>query len=62
MQAVMADLVVLGGITYERSAAEGWLADHGAVSPEDERPLQDVTLVPNHALRGILQAVADSTA
>ena len=58
----MADPVVLGGVTYERSAAEGWLADRGAVSPEDERPLPDVTLVPNHALRGIMQALGDSTA
>ena len=54
----MADPVVLGGVTYERSAAEGWLADRGAVSPLDGRPLQNAILVPNRALRGILQAVS----
>ncbi len=61
MQAVMADPVVLGGVTYERVAAEAWLADHGAVSPLDGQPLQDDTLVPNRALRGILQAISGTT-
>lgn len=61
-QAVMTDPVVLGGVTYEREAAEVWLTDHGAVAPEDGRLLQDANLVPNHALRGILQALVNSSA
>ena len=60
LQAVMTDPVVLGGVTYERAAAEVWLADHGAVAPEDGRPLQEANLVPNHALRGILQTLANT--
>ncbi len=56
-QAVMADPVVLGGVSYERAAAEEWVAVHGAVSPEDGRPLRDATLLPNHTLRAILQAM-----
>ncbi len=53
----MADPVVLGGVSCERAAAEDWVADHGAVSSEDGRPLRDATLLPNHTLRAILQAM-----
>ncbi len=56
----MSDPVVLGEVTYERTAAEEWVAQHGAVSPEDGRTLQSTALVPNHALRGILQTLAGS--
>ena len=59
-QAVMTDPVVLGGLSYERIAAEHWLELHGAVSPKDGRPLPDVTLLPNHTLRAVLQAMGDT--
>ena len=54
----MVDPVVLGGVSYERAAAEVWVAVHGAVSPEDGRPLLDATLLPNHTLRAVLQAMS----
>ncbi len=56
----MTDPVVLGGLSYERAAAERWLAQHGAVSPKDGGPLPDVTLLPNHTLRAVLQAMDDA--
>ena len=50
--------VVLGGVTYERVAAEAWLAEHCAVSPTDGQPLPEggAALAPTHVLRGILRS------
>lgn len=54
VQVVMVDPVVVGGVTYERSAIEGWLLKHGPVCPVDGRPLGAATVVPDHTLRSLL--------
>lgn len=53
-QAVMVDPVVVGGVTYERSAIEGWLLERGPVSSTDGLPLASAAVVPDHTLRSLL--------
>lgn len=53
-QEVMKDPVLLAdGHTYERAAAEAWLAQHDT-SPVTGQPLTDKSLQPNHALYSLI--------
>ena len=60
--AVLADPVLCtgDGQTYERSAITQWLAASGT-SPVTGQPLTSLDLLPNHALRSIIQAARAST-
>ena len=52
---VMVDPVLCAdGHTYERFAIEQWLIVH-SVSPKTNEPLESSRLVPNHALRSMIQ-------
>ena len=42
------------GHTYERRNIERWLADH-QTSPKTNEPLPSLTLVPNHAVKSMVQ-------
>ena len=48
-------MVASDGISYERAALEGWVAEHGAVSPITDAAIGGDHL-PNHTLRSLLQA------
>ena len=56
----MRDAVIASdGVTYERAALEGWVAEHGAVSPVTEAAIR-ADFTPNHMLRSLLQALQQS--
>ena len=44
------------GVYYERAALEGWMTEHGAVSPMTKEAI-GADFIPNHALRSLLQAL-----
>jgi len=55
-QEVMADPVIgSDGITYERSAIEAWFAAGHRTSPLTRQPMVSQSLVPNIALRSMIQ-------
>ena len=57
LQARMVDPVTAyDGICYERSALEGWVAEHGAVLPNTKEAMT-AEFTPNHSLRSLLQAL-----
>ena len=57
LQARMVDPVTASdGICYERAALEGWVAEHGAVSPTTKEAMT-AEFTPNHTLRSLLQAL-----
>lgn len=57
LQVRMRDPVIASdGICYERAALEGWVAEHGAVSPETKEAIR-ADFIPNHLLRSLLQAL-----
>ena len=58
MQALMLDPVLLpaDGQSYERVAIMAWLQQHGT-SPTNRQPADVTSLVPNHTLRSLLQAM-----
>jgi hypothetical protein len=43
------------GHTYERAAIERWLQSHGT-SPKTNAQLTSRALLPNHNLRGVIEA------
>jgi U-box domain len=47
------------GICYERAALEGWVAEHGAVSPITKEAIT-AEFTPHHTLRSLLQALPHS--
>ena len=47
-------VLAMDGHTYERSEIERWLADH-QTSPKTNEPLPSLTLVPNHAVKSMVQ-------
>lgn len=44
------------GINYERAALEGWVAEHGTVSPVTKKSI-GADFIPNHMLRSLLQTL-----
>ena len=56
----MVDPVILVGDqhTYERSAIEVWLAAGNHVSVVTGQPLSSKDVVPNHALRSLIERLA----
>jgi U-box domain len=57
LQATMKDPVIASdGVNYERAALEGWVAEHGAVSPVTKAAI-GVDFIPNHMLRSLLQTL-----
>ena len=50
-------LLPADGQTYERAAIVEWLQQHGT-SPMTLQPAEVESLMPNHALRSILDALA----
>lgn len=50
-------LLPVDGQTYERAALVEWLQQHGA-SPLTQQPAEVESLMPNHALQSILDALA----
>lgn len=57
LQARLRDPVIASdGICYERAALEGWVAEHGAVSPMTREAIA-ADFTPNHTLRSLLQAL-----
>eukprot|EP00931_Biecheleriopsis_adriatica_P012430 TRINITY_DN113570_c0_g1_i1.p1 TRINITY_DN113570_c0_g1~~TRINITY_DN113570_c0_g1_i1.p1 ORF type:complete len:148 (+),score=17.55 TRINITY_DN113570_c0_g1_i1:65-508(+) len=58
MQEVMEDPVVAAdGSSYERRAIEQWLQSGRSTSPLTNLPLSHHTLIPNNALRSLIQDV-----
>ena len=57
LQEVMRDPVLCeaDGQSYERAAITAWLAEHGT-SFVSKAPARTQNLIPNHALRSIIQA------
>jgi U-box domain len=49
-------VIASDGICYERAALEGWVTEHGAVSPTTGDAIR-ADFVPNHMLRSLLQAL-----
>ena len=57
LQVRMQDPVIASdGVCYERAALEGWVAEHGAVSPLTREAI-GTDFIPNHTLRSLLQAL-----
>lgn len=56
LQKVMRDPVLCGadGHSYERTAIQAWLAEHGA-SPLTQTPASLQSLIANHALRSTIE-------
>jgi hypothetical protein len=53
---VMADPVMCAdGFTYERAAIERWLGSH-VTSPKTNAPLPSRAVIPNHNLKGVIEA------
>lgn len=58
-QVAMADPVMISdgtGHSYERRAIQAWLRSHDT-SPITGAPLPSKTLVPNHALRNLIEGM-----
>jgi U-box domain len=49
-------VIASDGICYNRAALEGWVAEHGAVSPTTNAAIA-AEYLPNHTLRNVLQAL-----
>ena len=47
------------GFTYEREAIVNWF-EHSSRSPMTNNELQSLELKPNHAIKSILQSLAES--
>ena len=55
-QAVMMDPVIgSDGITYERTAIESWFATGKNTSPMTRQPMASTSLVPNYALKAMIE-------
>ena len=60
-QSVMTDPVIgSDGITYERAAIEAWFAAGHATSPLTRAPMTSQSLVPNYALKALIEEVTAS--
>jgi len=58
---IMKDPVLCAdGHTYERSCIEEWMK-HNITSPLTGKELTSTNLVPNHALRSLIQSIAPQT-
>ena len=53
---VIDPVMAADGHTYERAYIERWLQDHDT-SPKTNLPLDHKTLVPNYALRSMVEAI-----
>jgi U-box domain len=49
-------VIASDGVCYDRAALEGWVAEHGAVSPTT-RDVIAADFIPNHTLRSLLLAL-----
>ena len=49
-------VIASDGVNYERAALEGWVAEHGAVSPMTREAI-GADVIPNHMLRSVLQTL-----
>ena len=49
-------VIASDGVCYERAALEGWVAEHGAVSPTTKETI-GADFIPNHMLRSLLQTL-----
>ena len=49
-------VIASDGVNYERAALEGWVVEHGAVSPVTKAAI-GANFIPNHMLRSLLQAL-----
>ena len=49
-------VIASDGVCYERAALQGWVAEHGAVSPMTREAIA-ADFIPNHMLRSLLQAL-----
>ena len=59
MQVVLDDPVMCSdGHTYSRAAITAWLDANGAISPLTSQPLARNELIPNHALRNLIEALS----
>jgi U-box domain len=57
LQVRMRDPVIASdGVCYDRSALEGWVEEHGAVSPTTREAI-GAHYIPNHTLRSLLQTL-----
>ena len=54
MELMRDPVMAMDGHTYERRNIERWLADH-QTSPKTNEPLPSLTLVPNHAVKSMVQ-------
>ena len=54
MELMRDPVMAMDGHTYERGPIERWLADH-QTSPKTNEPLPSTTLVPNHAVKSMVQ-------
>jgi len=58
MELMRDPVMAMDGHTYERRNIERWLADH-QTSPKTNEPLPSLTLVPNHAVKSMVQDYLD---
>lgn len=49
------------GCTYEREAITAWFQQHGAVSPTTGEAVDTTDLIPNHALRSLLEQLRQAS-
>jgi Mg-chelatase subunit ChlD len=62
-QSTMTDPVIgSDGITYERAAIEAWFATGKNTSPMTRQPMASTSLVPNYALKAMIEEAATATA
>ncbi len=60
-QSVMTDPVIgSDGITYERAAIEAWFAMGKTTSPMTRQPMSSTSLVPNYALKAMIEEASSS--
>ena len=48
-------VLAMDGHTYDRSSIEAWLKTGKKTSPKTNAPLPSLTLVPNHAVKSMVQ-------
>ena len=61
MELMRDPVMAMDGHTYERRNIERWLADH-QTSPKTNEPLPSLTLVPNHAVKSMVQDYLEEAA
>ena len=55
MELMQDPVLAMDGHTYDRSSIEAWLKTGKKTSPKTNQPLPSLTLVPNHAVKSMVQ-------